>query len=643
MLYNKSASLTIPKTTGNTEKNTDPQRRPDRMNRQMNCQIVLVPPPAETLPTAGSKDSFWPKSLANDDSFIAQATLRQNILKNLNLLFKELPLATTEVTAAVDAGKATSEVVAELYELLAIFFESDPQHKRLILYLPFELLPPKAWSPRSPACAKAKDQFIAAYLKRWHELLEENDVRANFVDGNILEKELSPNGQPKVKKAAHLIPLLLKKGYISEAEVQALADNNADEILKDSITDALSLITIAVPPQIKKVVTSKQARAWLSELGNELAFEIKKIEIREALDTSRNLPKARVAWERLDREDSLVTKFALHLTERLTDSSLVPEDLKKFLAINKEKVSCLVALRGIGQALEETWKVSSAEAIKMAAEYEMAFYAIWTSDLPSAKDELSSILSRLAHLNVLTENQLAKFDVRKPELATSYPTSVIQAELGDFITPIKTLSSDPELSRFIYPVVLFFGSRLKGYAKSNADLDAAMFVRPGVPFGERPQIQKRLREIFPSKKIDGKIVEFWLTEENDRLKIKDFPDPDMLLAENAWAHLIFASVWLGEADAIHELYQKLMLGFLNSAGVLIEGHAAREVWLYGMEHEVLQYRLIHKGYKRIYPNLGGIPKAATRLDPQSTFWDSGYRRLATKLYMARMFLPQLQK
>jgi hypothetical protein len=58
-----------------------------------------------------------------------------------------------------------------------------------------------------------------------------------------------------------------------------------------------------------------------------------------------------------------------------------------------------------------------------------------------------------------------------------------------------------------------------------------------------------------------------------------------------------------------------------------------------MERDTLLYRLMHKGYEQFFPRFGGDEDYANRVDGESMFWDSGYRWLATRLFVNRVFLP----
>ena len=158
-------------------------------------------------------------------------------MSSLEEFFRAVPDPTREIAVAVDSGEVAPDVVTDLFWQLTTFLEADASHARVILYLPFALIPPRGWGNGSAELESAADQFVHAYEKSWRALLTENDVRANFVDGNILEPEFAPDGQEMVKKAAHLIPWLAEKGVVSVHEMLALAESTSDDVLRQSIVD----------------------------------------------------------------------------------------------------------------------------------------------------------------------------------------------------------------------------------------------------------------------------------------------------------------------------------------------------------------------------------------------------------------------
>lgn len=206
-----------------------------------------------------------------------------------------------------------------------------------------------------------------------------------------------------------------------------------------------------------------------------------------------------------------------------------------------------------------------------------------------------------------------------------------------------SVESNAELSKLIYPATLLMGSRMNGYGKDTSDLDLAVFVRPDVSFEERARLQKLVREAFIHEKIQSQPMEFWLEENGNELSVQDFKNPDTALGDSTLAHPLLGA-WCGNESTVRELHERLLSGYLYSEGKKILDEDARCVWLEEMEHNILQYRLMHKGYERFFPAQGGIHTPhSDAIDDQSAFYDSGYRRLATQLFVNKVFLPQLKK
>lgn len=631
-------------------------------------KLVVTSPPVESLLAAGKESSFWPKDILDNPEVVAQSETRRKLSAKLDDLFRWMPKPTTEITKAVDFGEIALEIAGEVYELLADFLEADQSHKRLILYLPFEFLPDKSWLMSSDKLADSARRFTEIYLKCWRELLKEIDVRANFSDGDILEPEISPGGQSMVCKAAHLIPKLAQKGLISVESVFNILTGDGSGVLKNSVIDALPVLadmSLVSPEELKRIMDlcdlylyktekkkivresgKEKGKILLEKLVSDLDFETKKIDMREALDFSRGIPKLRVAWERQERENALIEKYAERISEMLVSGFLSSDDTRAFLARASDKVVRLSVINGVRKSAETIAEYDSEKAGQLFLAHEKCMRNLWLKNAPGTRDALISSFSRLANLGVVDFSYTERFGIRLSRLDAqiSKGEDIIGNEIRDLKPGVDFIATDPEVSRAVYPAVIFFGSRLKGYAKNSADLDVAVFIKPGVSKARRPEIRQALSRAFSHKKIDGKIVEFWLAEEKDGLRVLDFPDADVFLADSTWIHLLFAGVWLGKKDAIRELYSRLLPGFIYSEGKKFNGRDAKSVWLGEMEREVLQYRLMHKGYRRLYPEYGGIKTEHARgLDPQSSFWDSGYRRIAAKLFISRVYLPRLKE
>jgi hypothetical protein len=607
------------------------------MPKKTHSYITMVEPAVETL-FAWRDTNLWPAKVRDNPDLMLYVEIRLALQKALDALFQSVPDATEEISDAIKSGRISEDAATKLYDQLALFLNIEPLHRRLVLYLPFEILPSRDRHHASESLRAAQKLFLDAYMRCWRELLDEVDVRANFFDGNILEKELAPDGQPRVVKAAHLIPQLLKKGIISKDEVAEHRDLGST-ILKQSIDDAF-------PESVTGVRVEKNPEVFdnarLLNLPEEIAGELRKLDMREAHDYAQALPPARVAWERKSNEDVLVTTYANKIARSLT-AHLSIEYVVPFTGREHALAVRLSALRAIGIAVEQMKR--GRKGLEWAQDVSGAFLNRFERnmvDSPEISDELEGILARWTYLGITAKQDLKKFGFELPKLDAGFSKkSRFAADVEHYWSIIATMRQDGELAQLFYPVALFFGSGLKRYAKRNADIDVAVLIRPGVAKNKRKKIRRILGELFSDKKVGGKVVEFWLEKDEDDLKIRDFANPDVFLADSTWVHLLLQSVWLGEDDAIRELYAKLLPGFLNLKGKQFEGRDVRKLCLDEMEREVLQYRLMHKGYQRFFPPVGGIDASAKNLDPASMFWDSGYRRLATKLYVGRVFLPQI--
>lgn len=631
----------------------------DEIQSLNSASVILIPPPVETLIGAVPDHFFmWPDPIRNDPEIRLQISLRQDLLKKLSDVLGRLPDATLEIAEAADAGIVDSETLADLFELLGTFLDADPFHRRMILYVPFELVPPRAWTPSDTRLACEKERFLESYVRNWEMLLREHDVRANFVDGDILEPELSPGGQPMVCKAAHLVPKLAEKGIVNSGKVIEMATNDPE--LRGSVADVLPVLVdmgllspqerdntlrawntnphSVVRPGIPDVGSEPDIAAFLNGSDAKIAFEMRKIEMRAALDAARGFPAARVAWERRDRELHLLQKYADRTAEFLAGDGASWEQLRKFLLQPHHPFCRRAIVRGIGMAVETLNASKKETARKIVSAFLALPRTFWTDGEDGMRDELSRAFSHWTQLGLITSEERGAFELEFPFPDSSFGerSASIKKEVAALRPLIERFAFDASLARFFYPVVLLFGSRVKGYAQQGADLDVAVFIRPGIPVAMRPTIRKTIAETFPKGITDGKVVEFWLEESNGTLRIRAHDtDADISFADLTWVHVLMGSIWLGEAETIRAFHRAMLPQFLNG-----DDGPARRTLLEELEREALQYRLMHRYYGR-YPAQGGIrtPHAAS-VDPQSAFWDSGYRRLATKLFIERVFLPR---
>lgn len=470
--------------------------------------------PVESFFNCRQAREFWPEEIVKNEIFMRQIKQRGMLNRRLSDIIKSLPRPDIHLEAAINQGLVAENQIAELYDSLSDLL-SDDEYKRLILYLPFEFLPTKMWHTSNGKLQQVISRFKRTYIKTWKRLLWVHNVRANFVDGDVMEVGWRASDPPRVVKAAHLIPKLIEHGLIKPGDVFNIMEETDDQTLKDSIADGLSATGIETP----------------------------RSEIIAPLPSS-SITKNRAAW--LQRRE-------------------------------KEK------------AIDYTQK------------------------------HLAGPFSK--NLKLMKE------------------------EIGDISRMLASIGTNHELSKFIYPVVLIYGSRLNGYGEQSADIDLGVFIRPKTPLDKRAKLKELLKATFSHEKIKShEIVEFWLKEKGDLLNIREIKelDSDLSFGKALWTYVLFGAAWMGDKKIMLELYKRLLVPYMRDNGQMIGKHRTRDLYIEDMEHSALQYRLMHKGYGRFLPRYIGISApSADRVDGKSMFWDSGYRQLATKLFISRVFLPKI--
>ena len=122
-------------------------------------------------------------------------------------------------------------------------FEKQP---RLALYIPFEEL------------RDAPDSFQEEYLRAWRECCRYLDVRECFNVGDIYEQSASEGAPERVVKAYHLLPWLIRWGYLGERDLVALVE----EHIETNNHYALNSIKDTMP--ITRFYVSSACYDWLT-------------------------------------------------------------------------------------------------------------------------------------------------------------------------------------------------------------------------------------------------------------------------------------------------------------------------------------------------------------------------------------------
>jgi predicted nucleotidyltransferase len=593
--------------------------------------------PVESFFDLVQAQNIWPKEIANSADFIAQIQRRKELCNRLEDVASCLPRPDMPLEKAINQDYVSAKQAAELYTYLSDLLEFCDDYRRIVLYLPFELLPSASWHPLETNLWQSTRRFRRTYMNAWKKLLSVHDVRANFVDGDVIEIEQRESDLPRVVKAAHLIPILIGKGMIKYTDAIRLMKEADDPLLRNGILDILPVLVASKSTAAKSAMHQNQMKAidkiTYDEIKNRLADEFAKID----LQTLGDITEKRKKWLKLSQRKRAIDNLGKVLSGAISNNNLLDTVLASFLQAEAESFTQQVLVVGIREAIEFEATTSPTEAKALYKRYKECLLTFWRTKNESLKEELIKTFRHLRQLDIISEEQLIKLGINSPVLAGPFTKNLelIASEVRDAQRIATLIKTSAELSETICPVIMLFGSRIKGYGAQNADIDIGVFVKPDVDFEDRPKLHKLITDLFGQ---DG-IVEFWLEEKEDRLWVRNFPATDVNLGESYWTHVLFGAAWTGDDDTIRELFARLLVPYLYGAGERIHGCNARRIYLEEMERDTLLYRLMHKGYEQFFPRFGGDEDYANRVDGESMFWDSGYRWLATRLFVNRVFLP----
>jgi hypothetical protein len=567
---------------------------------------VCVPPPIETLTEKLSGQSFWPEALVNRATFTAQIEQRRALLKDLQQVFSTLPL-TLSLTDGLNQGLVTERAATELYESLSIVLRSDESQERLALYLPFELLSPT--KDATPRLTKAATEFARAFTQAWEAQLTQHEVRANYVDGDVLEPELLIGDHPRVVKAAHMIPGLVAIGHMDTANAWKYYHNSEDSLLRQSIADSLyvasdlglqhpDLLPSRADPDpttIPTVGTTPGRLRWLEKVAKEAAR----------------------------RKDAELLARLLGAGTHVTESP--------------HGISVLVAL----EAIRHASLLDASVYFRHRAWIEMIAQEHQTTAITDSLQTLHAYL----HANaILDDHDLANMGIWIPQLAGPFYTNRqrLSPSTDKIMEMCTRITRHPQLSQWVYPIMLVYGSRVKGYGLSDADCDVAVFIKPNTDRSMRDYLEQTLQEIFDHQHLDGDIKMFWLAADGTTLKVIDWPDLCRSDGWSSWLYILFGALWFGDVEDIRVLHEQLLTPYFCAPDVEKDGKPIHTRWVEEIERDSLQYRLLHKGFERFYPIISPMNTLHGNLiDGSSAFYDTRYRRIATELFVRRVFLPQL--
>jgi len=638
-------------------------------NRENRIELGInqppVPPAVESFSDLTHLSTSWLRDVAHDTEFLHQIETRKKFNDHLNTVLSRLPTPDVSLEEALAGQHLTEQQVVDLYVSLSDLLKNNPEDARIVFYLPFEFLPQADWKPESQALQQAIDQFQTAYKTVWNRLLSVHDVRANFVDGDVMEVKLRDGDLPRVVKAAHLIPKLVEKGLMNTEEVFTLMETTKDEVLKHSIADTLPVLAdlgfikepdldrvrtsrdvfvrtkaaFMTPSAVKRDTQERQTKdITLALVERQLRLSFQKIDE----EVYKGITKKREEWLKKEKKRTLIESLGGYISAAVIRGSFSPEIALSFVTQDALPASQQTLIEGVRKAIESVAQTDHQKANELYATYHEVLLSLWNHRSPQTQESLSKTFCRLRGLSLVDDRELTALGITLPKLAGPFSENLktMEKELQEIRTIADSIEKNPELSPFVYPVILVFGSRLKGYGAQTADMDIAVFVKPGTSLDDAKKIQALTKDVCIHEKIEGEIVQFWLEKTKDGLAVRDDVETvDPSMGEKSWTHVLFGAAWEGNPHVIEELRRQLLVPYLTQ-----DQPQERKMYLEELERDTLQYRLMHKGYEKFFPAFGGLHTPhADHVDGQSTFWDSGYRQMATKLFASRVFLPKISQ
>ncbi len=580
-------------------------------------------------------DSAWNSRILENEDVSRSASRRRNIIELLEQYYRLVPDVSTSMDTALSDGLIDEATACELYELLTVFLVEEECSDRLLLYLPFELIPEPMSGRFENDLRIARDAFVAAYLECWNKALERRDIRADFVDGDIPEAEMRSEPLPLVVKAAHLVPILIRKGLLTRSAVERIMQEARCETLRQSLSDTLSSMD---EEACTDTGSDSPARSygWLAATVRNAQDDMSRTAKRIASECGKK-PEARIAWEIQKETTEISQACSRMIANTIRSGRLAVTDLSRFLIQAENQTVTVMTVAAAYLLMESEARIETARAQKTYLVLKPAFEKCWREGEEDVREELRSLWLRLMALDVLREQEVRPYGLTVPTFDD--PDDTV---LRPYVGISDAITMDAELSMFLLPIVIAGGSQIKGYGTDESDIDFAVFVRPGVRLEDRDRIDVLIGEALEPFDITSRPLQFWLQDDNGYLRIRDFGTDDRYLGTSVLTHLLFACPWIGDRRSVTRLYEKLLTPYLTTKEVPVFGERTRSIWLEELESSALLYRLLHKGYLRTNPERrssvaeGGVP------DSRSAFWDSGYRRVASLIFLRKVFLPYVR-
>ena len=214
-------------------------------------------PAAQLLRDEDKAGRVWHREAAKPE-FATQVQEHSRIIAAVEPVLETLADEEVTLEKAISEGLVTEEKAVEFYNGLSSLL-ADPDTKRIALYMPLDFLPPITKKAQNPEIRKAQMNFTDIYMRAWLSQLGDSSIRANFIDGDVIEQDARDSEPERVIKAVHLLPALIDRGLIRVEHIEQLLEFEIPELQKD-LREALGVAYQAglLNEATQKILTDKQ-------------------------------------------------------------------------------------------------------------------------------------------------------------------------------------------------------------------------------------------------------------------------------------------------------------------------------------------------------------------------------------------------
>lgn len=170
-----------------------------------------------------------------------------------------------------------------------------------------------------------------------------------------------------------------------------------------------------------------------------------------------------------------------------------------------------------------------------------------------------------------------------------------------------------------FGVICLGGSRVKGYGQPDSDIDLWAPTKPEYKITQSA--------LFTNSAISEKLTD-------DQIHTIPFSQITKQLPRFA---TLLNTFWIGSPENVENLQRELLPHYFREKDPDVRSFTTER-----LEQDLLEYRLMHKGYPAFYPDSNPEYKKHPTIDGASAFYETSYRILATKLFVRNIFIPKLE-